>query len=160
MNDGTETHHAVRIVTPPATVIGAGDFPADPARTGYIFTDWNTQADGLGSAFTASTTVTGGMTVYAAWMDTGALITLNPDAGDGTFSQADFTLSPGGSQTVAITGSGYANPRWFVDGELKGTAESITINAADYGAGGHTLALIISKGGVSWSKELKFTVTP
>jgi hypothetical protein len=46
-----------------------------------------------------------------------------------------------------------------VDGELKGTGTAITVNAADYGVGGHYLTLLISKGGVSWSKEITFTVT-
>jgi hypothetical protein len=59
---------------------------------------------------------------------------------------------------VNITGSGYTNPRWFVDGVLKGTEASITVYAADYGAGGHALSLFIRKSGVSWSKEIAFTI--
>jgi hypothetical protein len=46
-----------------------------------------------------------------------------------------------------------------VDGELKGTETSITVHAADYGLGNHTLSLFINKGGISWSKETTFTVT-
>jgi hypothetical protein len=47
-----------------------------------------------------------------------------------------------------------------VDGDLKGTGTSIIINAADYSeVGVHYLTLIISKSGVSWSKEISFTVT-
>jgi hypothetical protein len=82
------------------------------------------------------------------------------DAGAGAFSQGAFTISkPGGSQIVSLTGSGYTNPRWFVDGELKGTETSLTVNAADYSLGGHTLSLIISKSGVSCSKGITFTIT-
>jgi uncharacterized repeat protein (TIGR02543 family) len=163
-NGGTPSQDITRTVTVPANIVAAGNFPADPSRTGYLFAGWNTQANGSGSAFTASTPVTDDTTVYAKWTTPGtATITLDPDAGSGAFSQADFALSKSGgtrSRTVSITGSGYADPRWFVDGELKGTEDSIAINAADYGAGGHTLALIINKGGVSWSRELKFTVNP
>jgi hypothetical protein len=103
--------------------------------------------------------VSAARTVYAQW--SGAVITLDPDAGGGAFSQTSFTISKGASesQTVTITGSGYTDPRWEVDGNLKGTADSITINAADYGAGGHYLTLIARKNGVVWSKELPFTVT-
>jgi hypothetical protein len=92
-----------------------------------------------------------------------AVITLKSlDLGDGAFSQADFTLSKSSgttSQTISISGSGYTDPRWIVDGILKGTATTITLQAADYGVGGHTLSLDISKDGKSWSKEIRFTIT-
>ena len=143
--------------------IGTGNMPAEPTRRNYAFGGWYTGQDGGGAEFTASTTVSAAITVYAKWAATGAHITLNPDAGAGAFSQDTFTVHKSGgtgSQTVSIDGSGYTSPRWFVDGNLKGTADSITINAADYGLGVHTLSLIIRKSGVSWSKELNFTVAP
>ena len=69
-------------------------------------------------------------------------ITLTIDQGQGTFSQGSFPISkPGGSQTVTVTGAGYSNPRWFVDGSQKATGNSITIEAADYTVGGHSLSL-------------------
>lgn len=44
------------------------DLPTtNPTRTGYIFTGWNTKADGSGDAFTAATDVTSNITVYAQW---------------------------------------------------------------------------------------------
>jgi hypothetical protein len=88
---------------------------------------------------------------------------VNLDAGDGAFSQETFTVYKSGtlnSQIIEITGSDYTNPRWFVDGDLLGeTGDSITIGAADYSLGGHNLTLLITKSGVSWSKEITFTVT-
>jgi uncharacterized repeat protein (TIGR02543 family) len=161
-NNGTDTPLYTKTVIVPATTIGAADFPADPTRTGYIFGGWYAGSNGGGSAFTASTMVTGDITVYA-WWATGGLILLNPDAGDGAFTQTDFTLSKSGtgyptSQIISITGSDYVNPRWFVDGAPKGTETNITIGAADYAAGGHILSLIINKSGVFWSKEISFTV--
>lgn len=47
----------------------AGDkMPANPARGGYLFQGWNTQADGAGTEFTASTVIVDEtMTVYAKW---------------------------------------------------------------------------------------------
>jgi uncharacterized repeat protein (TIGR02543 family) len=148
-----------RDVTLPATEIGRANFPGNPSRTGYNFIGWNTEAGGLGSAFTASTTVNADTTVYARWT-TGNIITLNPDTGDGAFSQGNFTIlkSGAGSQTVSVTGSDYTNPRWLVDGKLKGTGASITINAAEYGVGGHSLSLLIVKDGIDWSKDISFTV--
>lgn len=44
------------------------DLPTtEPTRSGYIFTGWNTKADGSGDAFTAETNVTESLTVYAQW---------------------------------------------------------------------------------------------
>jgi uncharacterized repeat protein (TIGR02543 family) len=153
----TEAVPAIKTVASPEISIDA--LPEPPARTGYSFAGWNTAPAGSGSVFTAETPVSGNITVYARW--TGALITLNPDAGDGAFSQGTFTLSKNGdeSQTISITGSGYTNPRWLVDGDLRGMGTSIIIEAADYGIGGHNLSLIINKSGVTWSKDITFTVT-
>ena len=41
--------------------------PTQPIKTGYTFTGWNTQADGLGDSFTEATTVFSNDTVYAIW---------------------------------------------------------------------------------------------
>lgn len=41
----------------------------NPTRAGYTFGGWNTAADGTGTAFTASTAVTGDITVYALWYE-------------------------------------------------------------------------------------------
>jgi hypothetical protein len=106
--------------------------------------------------------VSGNITVYAWWIPEFD-ITLSGDAGAGALAQADFTLNKSGSPDtdsliVNIAGLGYTNPRWYVDGTLKGTGASITINAADYLVGNRTLTLVISRGGVSWSKEITFTV--
>jgi uncharacterized repeat protein (TIGR02543 family) len=126
LNDGTENTHAVKTVTEPATTVA--DFPANPSRSGYNFVEWNTETGGTGSAFTTSTTVTGDITVYAQWTAVDStVITLNPDAGDGAFSQASFTVYKSGgtgSQTVSITGSGYTSPRWEVDGEPKASPQN------------------------------------
>jgi uncharacterized repeat protein (TIGR02543 family) len=160
-NDGgtTAANPAAKIVASPATTIDV--LPAPPTNTGYNFGGWYTDKGGGGSAFTASTTVTGNIKVYAKW---GFGITLNLDAGDGAFSETSFIVSKSGtgylnSQTVTITGTDYTNPRWFVDETLKGTGESIVIYAADYGIGSHNLSLFINKGGVSWSKEISFIIT-
>ena len=54
-----------KVVTPPAKTIDA--LPTPPTRTAHTFTGWNVKADGTGAAFTAATTVTANITVYAQW---------------------------------------------------------------------------------------------
>jgi len=56
----------IPVTTPPATTVGT--LPEPPTRAGsYFFNGWNTRPDGSGTPFTASTTVTGNITVYARW---------------------------------------------------------------------------------------------
>jgi uncharacterized repeat protein (TIGR02543 family) len=161
LNDGTGTNvlYTIKVVTS-GQAIGTPNFPAPPTRNGGPkFTRWNTASGGTGTAFTAATVVMNNMEVYAQW-GKDSEITLNTDAGDGAFSQLSFTISRTGGeeQTVSLTGSGYSNPRWEVDGVLKGNGNSITIKALDYRVGRHRLTLIITKDNRSWSKELKFNV--
>lgn len=40
----------------------------EPTRAGYIFNGWFTEANGLGTQYTASTIATGNVTLYAAWV--------------------------------------------------------------------------------------------
>jgi uncharacterized repeat protein (TIGR02543 family) len=56
---------STKTVTPPATTIDA--LPSNPTRVEYTFEGWWTGVDGTGTAFTASTTVTENITVYAKW---------------------------------------------------------------------------------------------
>jgi uncharacterized repeat protein (TIGR02543 family) len=57
-----------RTVTAPATTLGS-NMPPNPTRSGYTFKNWNTQADGSGTVFTSTTTVTENITVYAQWTE-------------------------------------------------------------------------------------------
>jgi len=41
--------------------------PANPTKSGYAFSGWHTGENGTGTAFNASTAVTGSLTVYANW---------------------------------------------------------------------------------------------
>jgi hypothetical protein len=138
------------------------------AKSGFTFTGVNadsfnhtyagtTATNPMGNGNTITVTIT-----FPATADPEYAITVDPDAGKGAFSQETFTVSKGGGENeiVIITGSDYTNPRWFVDGNLLATTgASVTIEAADYSVGNHNLTLLITKSGVSWSKEITFTVT-
>jgi hypothetical protein len=86
------------------------------------------------------------------------------DKGAGAFSQENFTISRSGAnsnpKTKAITLVGtWDSVQWYVDGNPKGTGNAISIDAAKYTLGGHTLNVEVVKGGVPWSKGTKFSVT-
>ncbi|MDR1949288.1 MAG: InlB B-repeat-containing protein, partial [Spirochaetaceae bacterium] len=81
----TQAEPRTKTITPPATTIDT--LPAQPARQGYSFVEWNTRADGTGTSFTASTTVIGDLTVYAQWYlippaGTVYIVTFNSNGGD------------------------------------------------------------------------------
>jgi len=65
LNYGANVTHETKTVIYPATHIDA--LPTPPIRAPFTFEGWNTLADGSGTAFTATTTVTGDTTVYAQW---------------------------------------------------------------------------------------------
>ena len=69
LEDGATT--TMREVPPPETTVGETNMPEDPVRDGYTFIGWNTEKDGSGDTFTAATTVTGDVTVYAQWKHDG-----------------------------------------------------------------------------------------
>jgi uncharacterized repeat protein (TIGR02543 family) len=91
----TEASPRTKIVTPPATKIDA--LPAQPTRANHTFTGWNTQANGSGSAFTATTPVTANITVYAQWsyVPPGSFtVTFNRNGGDTDANPASKVVTP------------------------------------------------------------------
>lgn len=68
--DGDNTHATVKVETGKAIDTDAltdQSMPKNPAKAGYTFKEWNTKADGKGTAFTGNTVVNGDMTVYAIY---------------------------------------------------------------------------------------------
>ena len=61
----TEADPQTKTVTAPTTTVVT--LPVPPTRAGYTFDSWNTQPGGGGSTFTAATTVTESIPVYAKW---------------------------------------------------------------------------------------------
>ena len=67
-----------KAVVYPATTIDS--LPLAPTgASGWTFKNWNTQADGTGTVFTAATTVSGHIEVFAQWKVT---VTFNPNGGN------------------------------------------------------------------------------
>lgn len=88
---------------------------AGPNRTGYIFTGWNTQADGTGTSYAVgdSYTTNANLTLYAQWRIQQYTVTVNPNGGtwsDGTATAKTYTQNYGTTVTIptpANTPAGY-----------------------------------------------------
>jgi len=73
----TDPSPATKLVITPATTID--ELPTPPTRANaYLFTGWNTSSNGSGTVFTASTTVSQDITVYAQWFKRGTGTSTDP----------------------------------------------------------------------------------
>ena len=82
-----------------------GTLPEMPARAGYTFTGWNTQAGGGGSVFTAATVVTADITVYAQWtpvktQSVSYTVTYSGNNSTGGSAPTDSTFYPEGAAVI------------------------------------------------------------
>ena len=76
----------------------------------------------------------------------------------------NVTISKNGANSVprsftATVDSEYADVQWLMLGVPLGSGASITVNAADYNTGIYRINVIARKNGVSYSTEIRFTVT-
>ena len=83
MNEGSEY---AKVKVQAGESISDQSMPAKPSKYGYSFRGWNTQANGLGSAFLASTPVKNDMTVYAIYTNYPPTLTLQ----DKTITEGDL----------------------------------------------------------------------
>ena len=116
------------------------NMPANPTRTGYTFTSWNTQANGSGTAFASATAVNGSMTVYAQWTQNSYTVTFNGNGG--TVSSGNATRPAlhgnflGTNMPANPTRSGYTFQGWNTQANGSGIAftstTAVTVNTTLY----------------------------
>jgi uncharacterized repeat protein (TIGR02543 family) len=134
--DSTEANPPTKPVIFPTTNVGS--LPTAPRRTGYTFNGWNTESDGSGTAFTATTAVTADIPVYAQWTPISYTITYR-DVGGGTFSGTHGSGYPTrhtfGSATTLVSPAktGYSFGGWFINSNESGGAVA-SLSATDYAA--------------------------
>jgi uncharacterized repeat protein (TIGR02543 family) len=118
--------------------LGAGNMPADPARSNYTFGGWYTAQNGGGTQFTASTPVTGNTTVYAKWT---AIHTVSFNADGGTPATQTKTVQSGASigadnMPTTPTRGGHTFDGWYTGQNGGGTqftaSTPVTGNATVY----------------------------
>lgn len=85
----TEATPTSKTVTSPATTVGV--LPAAPEKTDYSFDGWYTAVSGGGTKFTADTTVTGDITVYAKWFGPVTLKGFGPSGGYVFYDKGEYT---------------------------------------------------------------------
>ena len=96
---------------------GSSFTPAEPARSIYTFTGWNTAADGSGTTYLPgdSVTVTADMILYAQWSLITYTVSFNSNGG--TTKPAITGVSPGSTITLPTnpTKPGNTFGGWFTD---------------------------------------------
>ena len=99
-----------------------------PTRTGYTFNGWNTAADGTGTNYAASGSLTmpaANLTIYAQWLLNSGAVTYNANGGSGAPAGANYNY--GASVTVsgtAPTYTGYTFNGWNTRCDGTGTPYS------------------------------------
>lgn len=155
------------VVSYPATCVSS--LPTVPTKSGFSFGGWWTGKSGAGTEFTASTTVSANVTVYAKWTEassggsgSGSISASVSIPGDGsiTFSPSTLAVQKGNVLTVSVQETGYASYDWYIDGSgFSSGTSSIDIDTSLYASGTHELMLAVtdSEGTVS-SGSLRFTI--
>jgi len=104
----TEANPTTRLVDYNATTT----LPTAPTKTGYTFDSWNTAADGSGTTFTGSTTVTENITVYAKWTATSQTLTFESNGGSAV-SAITQNFGTSISAPANPTKTGYTFAGWY-----------------------------------------------
>lgn len=119
-----------KTVTSPATTVVT--LPTPPIKTTYYFAGWWTGINGTGTEFTATTAVTGNITVYAYW-STSPVYTVTFDSQGGTAVDARHVTSPATTVVTlptAPTKTGYIFGGWYTAASGGGTAFIATTTVA------------------------------
>ncbi|GHU72745.1 hypothetical protein FACS189450_11130 [Spirochaetia bacterium] len=143
-------------------------------RTGFTFNGVTVNSFTYNGATAVTNLVNSGIVTItfpatAASSVTGSITLSFDDEGSGAFSEGPSTppiiiyktTGTPTSKTINLTGT-WDDQTWFVGHTQVGTGTSVTLNAADYTLGSHTLSVRVQKGigtaAVYWSKEITFTV--
>jgi uncharacterized repeat protein (TIGR02543 family) len=99
--------------------VNVGSLPTPPTKAGNTFAGWYTQTNGGGSGFTASTTVSGDITLYAFWSAV-PTYTVSFDSNGGTAVDPQTVQESASAVEPApeSTRTGYSFDAWYSDAGL------------------------------------------
>ena len=121
-NDGASTADVTQsVVGGEETALNANPF----TREGYTFNDWNTAANGSGTAYAdkAKVTLAADLTLYAQWTPIEYTITYNLDGGTNAASNpASYTIQSAAITLADPTKEGYIFGGWYDNAQFTGTA--------------------------------------
>ena len=109
-NDGSGTTVTQTVPYGESATLNANSF----TRTGYTFTDWNTRADGSGTAYGdgASVSPSSNVTLYAQW--TTNTYSFSFDANGGTGSMSGGSAAYG--ESIQLPGNTFTRPKYTFNG--------------------------------------------
>jgi uncharacterized repeat protein (TIGR02543 family) len=111
-------------LTDPAT--STGTLPVPPTRPNFAFAEWNTAADGSGTAFTETTILTESITIYARWTATVTFDQNNTDTGSAAANPPTMTVTAPATSTETLpeppTRPNYNFTGWNTAANGSGTA--------------------------------------
>ena len=147
-NSGSPAEQTRQVVE--NTSIGSGNMPPEPILSGFSFTGWNTAQNGMGTAFTATTVVTGPIRVYAQWTQIKYTVTFDGNSG----TPAQQTREVNANSSVGADNmptqpalSGFTFAGWNTEQDGSGTAFTATTAVT-----GHIRVF------AQWT-QIKYTVT-
>jgi uncharacterized repeat protein (TIGR02543 family) len=140
--------------------VGVSNMPSAPTKDGYAFGGWYTSTGGGGTQFTASTQVTGDITVYATWNPgVPVQITLQPQPGDPPLSNTSIFVDQ--SAQFSVDETGYASWQWYWQGRPISGANSsgYTLTANSNPAGIYEVAVVVTTNeGAKLSARCRVTI--
>lgn len=115
---GTDPDPKTKNVIAPATTID--ELPIPPTWAGYVFTGWNTAADGSGTTFSADTPIQTSLIVYDQWTTTGGwTVTFDSNGGDTLANPVAMSVTPPAKNIDALplppSRTGYTFKSWNIE---------------------------------------------
>ena len=127
------------------------------APDGYVFSHWNTKADGSGTNYYSdkSYSFSGNVTLYAQWEKSESSFDVSLP-GSTSFS---IYQSTDGNYVTFECSNWYNSYTWYIDGvKQSGTSREMTINTSTMKVGIYTIMLKVKNNGTYWSETTTLMV--
>jgi uncharacterized repeat protein (TIGR02543 family) len=155
-----------RTATSTVTVAGQGGME----RYAYVFTGWNTAANGSGDAYAAGSSYPNmpprEVVLYAQWYFTGIQITYDLTPRGLAFDQNLVSLNKGDSVSITCADAEFAAGTsswvWYLDGQVMAgrNAAALVIDSSEamYSVGEHSVGCTLRYGSLSYSANFKLVI--